>query len=91
VITNDQKLRNIAVRVSESSTVFMQALNDLIEMGIHASQSGLEFTNVDYSDVPELQHLDATVITACFTSAEATRDWLQSSFNSTNFQKARAR
>lgn len=86
---NDQKRIRIAMRVSQSSTTLIQALNDLIDVGQQMAQSGLNFTGADFSGTPELQHLDSETITACLTSAEATKDWLATSFNATNFQKAR--
>lgn len=91
MISNDEQRRNIAVRVSERSTALIEALNDLIEIGQQVAQSGLSFTGADFSTVPEIQHLDGNTITSVFTSAEATRDWLATSFNATNFQKARFR
>lgn len=90
MIKNDQKRRILALQVAQTSTTFIQALNDLIEVGQQIAQSGLNFTDVDFATEPELEHLDGTVIAGVLTSAEATRDWLQTSFNATNFQKARA-
>lgn len=91
MIKNDQKRRILALQVAQTSTTFIQALNDLIEIGQQIAQSGLSFADVDFATEPDLEHLDGAVIAGVLTSAEATRDWLQTSFNATNFQKARAR
>lgn len=85
-----EKKQALALRVSESTTAFMRALNDLVEIGEMMAQSGIAFDDADFAG-DSIKHLDVGTMTAALTSAEATKDWLATSFNATNFQKARLR
>lgn len=87
-IDQTQKRKTLAISLVQNTTNLLDSLNTLIELSSQYSTAGMAFVDADFA-VPGLMQLDSTSAAAVFTSAAATKAWIDANFHTTNFEKAR--